>query len=194
MMRNAGESILAVGLLALSVFTSIAANGRLQAEDGIFSSVLNQLARDKSLSRWVVQATPLRLVRPSSADWTWFGPSAKALQAKVAGAPDSASADFTDGVFPHDTSLVPTLDLQRLREALRAPDAREVWAAFRRQHRVEAFYAFSTPIVTDDGLTALVSYSRTCGPQCGESGFVLLNRASLDAPWRVTKQLPKAIS
>ena len=192
-MRSASEPIFTVGLLALGVLTSVAADGRLQ-DDGMFRAVLEQLSRDGATSRWVVQATPLRLVRPSAADWAWFGLSTKALQEKVAGTSDSISADLKDGLFPRATSLLTAQDLQRLRVALREPDSGEVWAAFRRRHHVQAFYAFSSPIVSDDGLNALVYYSLTCGPQCGESGFVLLDRASVDGPWSVAKQLPKAIS
>ncbi len=87
-------------------------------------------------------------------------------------------------------------DEQRLRNRLTLafPDGRDAWATFQRQFDAHALYGFSVPIVTDDRLDAFVYYSVTCGPQCGQTGFVLLHRVSPDGVWKITHDLPKTIS
>jgi hypothetical protein len=92
------------------------------------------------------------------------------------------------------TTLVAAPVLLELRRTLAGADSMGAWTALRQQYGVGVSYAFSRPVVAEDLLSALVFYALTCGPQCGESGFVWLTRSSQDSRWSVAKQLPVAIS
>jgi hypothetical protein len=195
MMRAIQSAVHAIALVLWVVGSSPQAPSAVEFQDqGLFRALLAHLSRDRTSALSVVQVTPLGLRKPSASDWAWFGLPTNALQTKVDGAGSSASANFRPESFPPTTALLPEENLQRLRRALKAPDSREAWGRFRQQYNVQAVYAFSNPIVTDDGLNAFVVYSFTCGPQCGQSGFALLYRASRDASWNVVKELPTAIS
>jgi hypothetical protein len=193
-MTGAARSLAALVIVAWGASTTVAPLSARQApDDGVFAAILKDRPGTEPPFRWAVSATPLPVVRPSATDWAWFGPSTRALEEKVASGPDAAPADFHAAAFPPNVSLLTTTDVEFLREALRGPDSRNVWEAFLVQHHVRALYAFSTPVVTDDGLRALVFYALTDGVQSGRSGFFLLHRASRDAAWSVL-ELPKSMS
>lgn len=57
-----------------------------------------------------------------------------------------------------------------------------------------AWLAFSSPIVSKDGLHAFVHYRAECGGLCGEEGYVWLRRSSIEGAWQLALELTSRVS
>ena len=160
----------------------------------VFAVLLPALSRDGAAS-YIVEVTPLPVPQPSDSDWEWFGSAARPLRAKVEAVKETSAKPFSNVSLPSAVVLVPREELSDLfRYPLDGKGLEEIWLSFRQRFKVQSFYRFSRPVVTEDGLAALVSYSHSCGSLCGESGFVWLRRASRSDRWAVAKLLPKVVS
>jgi hypothetical protein len=174
-------------LASVSTFPSSAV-GDTAIEQEIFWALLVRPGRS---SVAVVDATPIPLVQPTASQWIWFGDSAAALRSEVESTVEITPDLFTIGSFPPSTHLVPRADLQPLRGGL---ETMPRWAVFRDRYGAREVFAFSRPVVTDDGLDALVYRVLTDGPGSGRTDLFWLHRAARSDAWSVAKELPISIS
>jgi hypothetical protein len=166
----------------------------VHGEEEIFRLLLvDRLRGAKPDSVTVVEATPLRFPRLTEWQWEFFGAPVQTLRLKSERSAEFTLDTFALGWFPPSTQLVPQAELQPLR---RAPleDLLRSWAAFRDRFGTEKFYAFSSPVVSDDGLDALVFRATSCGPQCGRTDLFWIHRAAPSESWSIAKVLNMGIS
>lgn len=182
--RMAVALVMAVGSFAQAV----------HGEHEIFRLLLVNRPRDaKPNNVTVVQATPLRFPRLTDSQWSFFGAPVQTLRLKIESSAEFTPDTFALELFPPSTQLVPQAELQPLGGAP-LDDLVRSWAAFRDRFRAQAFYALSRPVVSDDGLDALVFRATSDGPQSGRSDLFWLHRAAPSEPWSIAKQLPMGIS
>jgi hypothetical protein len=199
--RRFGIQFIAVlALLIIGSFGHIQATPKPQRaseERGIYTAVLASLFRQNVPSALVVETRPLLLRNPSAADWQWLGPDTSTLRSKVESEALRAatSTAFTPELFPPGTTLVSREDIAELfRTAPPGQTTEDRWLPFRTRFHVQTYQGFSRPVVTDDGLNALVWFSHACGSLCGEAGYAWVQRSSTTAEWVVVKRLPKIVS
>jgi len=191
-------SVRIVAAIAISVvLLAIQTRGITQAREdrGIYEAVIKALLRGDLPSALVIQAPPLGLPLPSASDWRLLDPEISTLQTKVEAARLGPADSFSGESFPPGTQLVPKEQIEELfRTAPRGNSLEDRWLPFRSRFNVSSFQAFSRPIITDDGLNALVYYSHSCGTLCGETGYAVLHRSSLSEAWVVARRLRKSVS
>ena len=166
----------------------------VHGKDEIFRLLLVDRLRDaKPNSVTVIEATPLRFPRLTESQWAFLGAPVQTLRLKSERGAESTQDTFALDLFPPSTQLVAPAELQPLR---RAPldDLLKSWAAFRDRFGAQTFYAFSSPVVSDDGLDALVFRATACGPQCGQTDVFWIHRAARSEPWSIAKVLLMGIS
>ena len=182
--RTAVAFVMAVGSFAQAV----------DGEDEIFRLLLVDRLRDaKPNSVTVIQATTLRFPRLRDSQWAFFGAPVQTLRLKIESSAEFTPDAFALELFPPSTQLVSQAELQPLGGAP-LDDLLRSWAAFRDRFRAQTFYAFSSPVVSDDGLDALVFRATSCGPQCGRTDLFWIHRAARSEPWSIAKELPMGIS
>jgi hypothetical protein len=156
----------------------------------IFAVLLPDAAGVDGGSNYVVDETPLRVQKLSDSEWQWFGPRTAALRAvseTVAAAP---AGRFDSASFPSWVTLITRDVAQRFWGARdEAP-----WAQFRDEFKARSLWRCSRPVITEDGLDALVWSAQACGSMCGRTDVRWLHRASRSDPWMIAKSLPKAVS
>ena len=190
--RRIKAYLAAIALLGVAPATP--AGGQASQDASLLGAALVYLSRDAQSMRFVIEATPLALQRPDDAAWSWVGQSRDALRISVEAADDSTSSAFPSRSLPPNTSLLTKDEAQQLHGALSRVDSKEAWETFCRRYQARALYAFSVPVITGDGLQAFLVYSRTCGVQCQETGFMWLTRDARESAWTVEKQLPTTIA
>lgn len=97
---------------------------------------------------------------------------------------------FIVEMFPPGTTLVSREEISEL--ILTAPSGRtpeDRWQPFRARFNVQSYQGFSRPVLSDDGLNALVWFLHSCGSVCGKGGYAWLQRASLTSEWVFVKSL-----
>ena len=165
-------------------------------EREIYSAVLDSLFGGKAPAAWVIETMPLSMPTPVASDWGWLGEGTAGLRALVeARAEPPPPKPFTRDHFQTGTILVPREEIAELFRNAQAdgtPESR--WLPFRSKFKVQSYQGLSEPVITADGLNALVWYSNACGSLCGEAGYAWLRRPSLRAAWAVVKRLPKVVS
>jgi hypothetical protein len=185
---------ISIGVVLLTVQTP----GIAQApeERGIYEAVLKMLLGRSLPSALVMQTPPLVLPHMSASEWRILDPdTSSTLQTKVEAARSAPTDSFSGGSFPPGTQLVPKEQIEELfRTAPSGNSPESSWLPFRSRFNVSSFQAVSRPIITDDGLNALVYYSHSCGLLCGETGYAVLYRSSLSEVWVVARRLRKSIS
>lgn len=167
---------------------------RAQTSDtaGIMAAVIADLYLNKPPANVVVEETPLAFAPPSTDDWQSLGGDTAALQKKIAGATTVATL-YTQDELPKGTTLVARQVILDAFHWEPGTDLNARWATFRETFKAPSWERFSRPVITDDGLDALVTYGHGCGPLCGEGGYAWLHRVSRSAPW-VVKRLVKIVS
>jgi len=166
--------------------------GGQEGDRQIYVALLRDLFRGSLPASYVIQTMPLSLPQPSAYDWRWLGSGTAALQAKVEATKPLPAVAFSAGSFLDPTTLVSKEELVAFfHDGPAGTSLNDRWRAFHERFKVEAFQAFSRPVVTDAGLDALVYYSNSYGSQGGEAGFAWLHRSSPSAAWAVEKRLPK---
>lgn len=152
------------------------------AEPGIYGCLLKALSDQPQHSVLVVELLPVPLVRPTESQWDRFGPGAAALRLK--GSLAEAGVPFSPAWFHAGTQLASRDEIQK---AL-ALD-RSAWVPFRQQFSADGYLALSRPLMSDDGLHALVWYRRQWCRICGDGGYAWLHRQSKSDEWRVEQRL-----
>ena len=164
-------------------------------ERGIYEAVIKMLVRGDLPSKLVIRTPHLVFPVPSTIELGPLGPASGTLQTKVQAARPSQAESINVESFPAGTQFVAKEEIDEIfRTAPRgnSPDSR--WIPFRERFNATSYQAFSRPIVTDDGLDALVYYQHACGSLCGESGYVWLHRSSTADAWMVARRLVKSVS
>jgi hypothetical protein len=167
----------------------------LQASTGrdIYESILRDLGGKASGSVFVVELMPRYLISPSEEDWRFFGSGAEALHLKANALEITAVSPFRLESFPEGTQLMLREQIQDFfRNAPAGTSSKDKWRMFRERFKAQSFEAFSRPLVTEDGLDALIYYSSTYGSLGCETGYAWLHRQSTTAPW-VVQRLPKTV-
>jgi len=164
-------------------------------ERGAYEAMLKVLLQGDLPSVLVVQADPVSLPVPSSADWQWFGTGIEPLRSRLQGSRPTLVEPFTVETFPPGTQLVRREEIQAFfRTAPRGGNPDDGWILFQTRYKARSIQGFSRLLTSEDGLDALLYYSHCCGSLCGESGYAWLHRASSAAAWTVLKRLPKVVS
>jgi hypothetical protein len=180
----------AATLIAAFAVSPLSAQIAVEGRDAdIFAVLLLGVSRDDGGSNYVVDETPLGARKLSDAEWQWFGPRTAALRAvseTVAAAP---AGPFDSASFPRRVTLITRDVAQKYRRAEEA-----VWVRFRDEFKARSLLRFSRPVITDDGLDALVWSAQACGSMCGRTDVHWLHRVSRLDPWTIAKSLPKSIS
>jgi len=182
-----------IGVVLLAVQT----RGIAQARDerGIYEAVIKMMLRGDLPSALVIQTPPLVLRLPSASDWRMLSPESDTLQTKIEAARPGSADPISGESFPPGTQLVPKEQIEDLfRTAPRGNSPEDSWIPFRARFNVSSIQAFSRPIITNDGLDALVYYSHSCGTLCGETGYAVLHRSSPSEAWVVARRLRKSVS
>jgi hypothetical protein len=165
---------------------------------GIYEPVLSAIFKGSLPARIVVQAKPLPFRSPESFDWSRFGSDADPLRAVVTPPENPASPDLDIldlRVLPKGTVLVSREEIEDFFRSMRAPQRFEdQWTQLRAKLGVQSFQGLSRPVVSHDGLTAVVWYSHSCGSLCGEGGWAVLKRPTTGADWVVVQQIVKVVS
>jgi hypothetical protein len=156
----------------------------------IFAALLRNSASVGGSSIVVVDETPLPVQRLSDSEWQWFGPRTAALRILAETAATVPADRFDSASFPPVVTLI-TRDV-----AQRFWRAREeaMWTQFRDEFKTRSLWRFSRPVITADGLDALVWSAEACGSMCGRTDVLWLHRVSRSDPWIVAKSLPKSVS
>jgi len=185
-----GRTSLLIATAALMIASSPPAD-----DPGLYQAMLVNLAGDSTTSTFVVQSTPVQMSAPTEADWERLGIETAALKTAVAASPAADTAPFGAASFPAGVKLVSREAVQALfRTAAAGATIDDRWKTFRERYAAKSLQGFSRPVITADGLEALIYYTHSCGSLCGEAGYAWLRRASKTAPWRVAKRLPKVIA
>jgi hypothetical protein len=182
--------------------TSSAPPAQDSADRGVYEAVLSVLLGRDLPSVLVVEAMPLSLPAPPAVVWQRFGAGTEALRIEFERGALPVLEPFSVETFPPGTQLVSREEIEELfrtgqelfRTAPRERSPEDMWIPFRTKYQAQTYQGFSRPVKSADGLDALVYYSSSCGMACGKGGYAWLHRASLGAPWAVSKWLDTAIS
>lgn len=190
--------LLVVGLVAGPIGVG-AQQGRSDSRaPGIYEAVLTAIFKGSLPTRIVVQARPLPFRSPEPFDWSRFGADAEPLRAALASEENSAPVgrDILDlQRLPKGTALVSREEIEDFFRSMRAPQSlEERWTQLREKLGVQSYQGLSVPVVSGDGLTAVVWYSHSCGSLCGQGGWAVLKRAPTGADWTVVQQIVKVVS
>jgi hypothetical protein len=156
----------------------------------IFAALLRNTASVGGSSIVIVDETSLQVQRLSDSEWQWFGAQTVALRAVAERAAATPADRFDSASFPPGVTLI-TRDV-----AQRFWRAREeaIWTQFREEFKAQSLWRFSRPVITEDGLDALIWSAQACGSMCGRTDVLWLHRVSRSDPWMIAKSLPKAVS
>jgi hypothetical protein len=169
----------------------LSAQSAVSCDADIFTVLLRTHAGVDGGPTYVVDETPLFPVQKlSDSEWQWFGPSTTALRTVAETVAVAPAGRFDSASFPPWVTLI-TRDV-----AQKFLGGREeaIWAQFREAFKVRSIWRFSRPVITEDGLDALVWSAQACGSMCGRTDVHWLHRASRSDPWTVAKSKPKTVS
>jgi hypothetical protein len=173
---------------ALSTLYAQSAVKGLDAD--IFAALLRNTASVGGSAIIVVDETSLPVQRLSDSEWQWFGPGTAALRALAETAAAAPADRFDSASFPPWVTLIGRDVAQRFWRAREEA----VWTQFREEFKARSLWRFSRPVITADGLDALVWSAQACGSMCGRTDVLWLHRVSRSDPWIVAKSLPKSVS
>ncbi len=162
-----------------------------RAEHEIYEALLKDIfPGEQQPSVLLIEGVPRVFENPPAWVWQKLGAGAE-RQASVERAVAPPATPFAGESFPPGTQLARLEEIEALlRPAVAVKDPEEGRRqALRNRFKVEAFQGFSRPIVTEDGLDALVSYSHHCGLLCGSIGYAWLHRTSRAGAWSVAKRV-----
>jgi hypothetical protein len=180
----------AATLIAAFAVSPPSAQSAVEGPDAdIFAVLLPGLARNDGGSNYVVDETPLGARKLSDAEWQWLGPRTAALRAVSETLAAVPVGPFDSASFPPRVTLITRDVAQKYQRAEEA-----VWVQFRDEFKTRSLWRFSRPVITDDGLDALVWSAQACGSMCGRTDVHWLHRVSRSDPWTIAKSLPKGIS
>jgi hypothetical protein len=180
----------AVLIFACTV-SPLSAQSAVGFDADIFAELLRIPAGVDGGSTYVVDETPLFPVqRLSDSEWQWFGPSTTALRAVAETVSVAPAGRFDSASFPPWVTLITRDVAQRFWGSLEEA----IWAQFREAFKARSVWRFSRPVITEDGLDALVWSAQACGSMCGRTDVHWLHRASRADPWTIAKGKPKTVS
>jgi hypothetical protein len=173
---------------SIDVLRAGPAQQRGSDERGIYSAVLGHLFSAGVPPRIVVETVPVAMAALSESDL-------QRLDRAAAGMRTTDQTPFTVEMFPPGTTLVARETiLELILYAPRGPGLDDHWRSFRTRFNVQTYQAFSRPVLSADGLSALVWFRHSCGSLCGTGGYAWLQRATVTSDWVFVKSLVKLMS
>ena len=157
----------------------------------IHEAVLNAIFSPPPPKTFVVFAEYRRMRAPDEPSWQRFSsglpdfgsvPSDLRQRVVAASTETPAPTDLhTADQFPSGALILPSAEVGALTRS-GPPDMRS-YPALRAKYGVDSVLSFSRPVMTTDGLDAVVYYLHGCGSACGTFGYVWLHRPSRTARW-----------
>jgi hypothetical protein len=102
----------------------------------------------------------------------------------------SAVGPFEQEEIPKGARLI----LRSAIDAVFTPDPPAGWSRLEQVIGARTWQGFSRPVLSADGLQALVYAEHHCGSTCGHGKYFWLSRRSTRDTWRVTRQVLRWIS
>jgi hypothetical protein len=97
---------------------------------------------------------------------------------------------FAQEEVPTGARLIPRSEIH----AVFSPDPLSGWSRLEQAIGARTWQAFSRPVLSADGLQALIYAEHHCGTVCGHGKYFWLSRSDTSDKWRISRQVLKWIS
>ena len=104
--------------------------------------------------------------------------------------PDPAVGPFAPAEVPTGARLIRRSEIN----AMFSPDPSSGWSRLQQATGARSWQAFSRPVLSADGLQALIYAEAHCGSLCGYGKYFWLSRRDTRDKWRITSQILSWIS